>query len=109
MNFQFIQVAEASSVVTLMNSINRVIINPIIMLIFALAIIYFLYGLAQYLIATDNEEVRKTSKKRMIWGIFGMFIMVSVFGILNIILRTWGVDPSKIKIDNGNYTVGNVL
>lgn len=97
MDFQFIPVAEASSIVTLMHSINRVIINPLITFIFALAIVYFLYGLAQYLMSPENEEIRKTSKKKMIWGIFGMFIMISVFGILRIVLTTIGEDKIDLK------------
>jgi len=77
-------IAEAS-VTTLMNSINRVIIGPLIMFLFALAVIYFMYGLFQYLISPDNEEIKKTSKKHMFWGIFGMFIMVAVFIVLSFI------------------------
>ncbi len=90
MNFGIIQTAEAS-VQTLMNSISRVIINPLITLLFALAVVYFIYGLAQYLLSPDNEEVRKTSKTHMLWGVIGMFIMVSVFGIINLIINTLGV------------------
>lgn len=102
MNFQIIPVAEAS-VTTLMNSINRVIINPLIIFIFALAVVFFLYGLAKYLLTPDNEELRKTSKQHMLWGIFGMFIMIAVFGILNMILKTVGEE--RIEIKNGSYTV----
>ncbi|HAQ02877.1 TPA: hypothetical protein DEP30_02450 [Candidatus Nomurabacteria bacterium] len=98
-------IAEAS-VTTLMNSINRVIIGPLIMFLFALAVIYFMYGLFQYLISPDNEEIKKTSKKHMFWGIFGMFIMVAVFGILNLILNTLG--ESRIHINNGQYTIDKI-
>ncbi|HUC88520.1 MAG TPA: hypothetical protein VMR49_00625 [Candidatus Paceibacterota bacterium] len=104
MNFQIIPVAEAS-VVTLMKSIDKVVINPIIYFLFALSMVYFLYGLAQYLLSPDNEEIRKSSKSHMLWGIVGLFIMVAVFGIMNLILGTFG--ENKIKIDSsGNYTVG---
>lgn len=102
MNFQIIPVAEAS-VTTLMQSISRVIINPLIFLLFALAVVYFLYGLARYLLSPDNEEIKNTNKQHMFWGIFGMFIMVAVFGILNLVLNTLG--ESRIKINNGQYTV----
>ena len=90
MNFEIIPRAEAS-VQTLMNSISRVILNPLITLLFALAVVYFIYGLAQYLLSPDNEEIRKTSKSHMLWGIIGMFIMVSVFGIINLITNTLGI------------------
>ena len=89
MNFEIIPRAEAS-VQTLMNSINKVIINPLIVLLFALAVVYFIYGLAKYLLNPDNEEVRRSSKSHMLWGIIGMFIMVSVFGIMNLIINTIG-------------------
>ncbi len=107
MNFQIIPIAEAN-VVTLMESVNRVIINPLIILLFALAVVYFLFGLAKFLLAQGNEEVRKTSKSHMVWGIVGMFIMVAVFGIMNIILKT--LDEDRINLDNdGNYTIEEMV
>src|ERR1035437_8635376 len=106
MILQIIPTAEAS-IVTLMASVNKVIINPLIMFLFALAVVYFLFGLANYLLSPDNEEIRKSSKSHMLWGIIGMFIMISVFGIMTLILNTFG--ENRIKGDNGNYSVGNML
>jgi uncharacterized membrane protein YidH (DUF202 family) len=106
MNFEIIPTAEAS-VVTLMKSINRVIINPLIIFIFALTVVYFIYGLAKYLMSPDNEEIRKSSKSHMIWGVVGMFIMVAVFGIMNLILDTVGENGIQIE-NNGNYTIGEM-
>lgn len=105
MIFQITPVAEAT-ITTLMNSVSKVIINPLIILLFALAIVYFMYGIARYLLSPDNEEIRKTSKQQMIWGVFGMFIMVAVFGILQLTYKTLG--ETRIKIDNGSYTVGKL-
>jgi len=102
MNFGIIPTAEAS-VTSLMKAIDKVIINPLITLLFALAVVYFLYGLARYLLSPDNEEIRKTSKDHMIWGVIGMFIMVSVFGILSLILNTIG--ETGIKINSTDITV----
>ncbi len=90
MILEFIPKAEAS-IETLMTKINKVIINPLIVLLFALAMAYFVYGLVKYLLNPENEEVRKSSKSHMIWGIVGLFIMVSVFGIMNFIMNTLGV------------------
>jgi len=105
MILEIIPTAEAS-ITTLMASINRVIINPLIVFMFALAIVYFLYGLMQYLLSPDNEEIRRNSKQHMLWGIIGMFIMIAVFGIMNILLTTLGT--KGIKIQNGSYEVGNL-
>ena len=105
MSFQIIPTAEAS-IVTLMASINKVIINPLIYLLFAVAVAYFLYGLVKYFLSPENEEIRTSSKSHMLWGIFGMFIMIAVFGIMNLILKTVGED--RIQINNGDYKVGNL-
>lgn len=104
-----IPVAEAS-VVTLVQSINRVIINPLIIFIFALSLVYFLYGLAKYLLNPENEEVRSSSKQHMLWGVIGLFVMTAVFGILNIILGSLNsLGDTKIKIDNtGDYQVRDI-
>lgn len=103
MDFQIISGAEAS-VETLVKSINRVVINPVIFFMFAVAMVYFLFGVAQYLMYADNEEIRKKSKSHMIWGIVGLFIMVAVFGIMRLILNTVGENRVKIN-DAGNYVV----
>ncbi len=96
MDFSLIPTAEAS-ITTLVNSINKVIINPIIIFLFACAIAYFLYGVAQFLIFPDNEEVRKKSKSQMVSGLIGLFIMVAVFGIMTLIKNTVG-GGNEIKI-----------
>jgi uncharacterized membrane protein YidH (DUF202 family) len=103
MVIEIFPVAEAS-VLTLMKSVDRVIINPIIFFLFAVAMVYFLYGLVQYLMSPDNEEINQTSKQHMLWGIVGLFIMVAVFGIMNLILNTVGEHKIQIQ-NNGDYTV----
>ena len=106
MILEIIPRAEAS-IVTLMKSVNRVIINPLIILLFALAVVYFVYGLVRYLLSPDNEEIRRSSKSHMLWGVVGMFIMVSVFGIMSLILNTVG--ENNIQLDStGNYNVGEM-
>lgn len=107
MNFQIIPTAEAS-IVTLMKSIDRVIINPLIFFLFACSMAYFLLGVVQYFLSPDNEEVRTKSKSHMMWGIIGLFVMVAVFGIMTLILNTVG--ENKIKIQNtGDYQINSQL
>ena len=103
MAFQIIPVAEAS-VETLVKSVDRVIINPLIAVLFALATVYFIYGAIRYLLNPDSEEVRKESKSSMIWGVIGMVIMASVFGIMMFILTSIGETRIQVQ-SNGNYTV----
>jgi lysylphosphatidylglycerol synthetase-like protein (DUF2156 family) len=107
MIFQFIPVAEAS-VLTVVKTITRVIVNPFIILLFALATVYFLAGLVKYLLQPDSKEVHEQSKDQMLYGIMGMFIMVAVFGIMRIYLTT--INEKQIQIDpDGAYKVEVML
>jgi len=76
----------------LIYKVNSVIVNPLILLLFGIALIVFLWGIFRFLSESSSEEARETGKRNMLWGIVGMFIMVSVFGIINIILGTFGID-----------------
>ena len=74
----------------LLNKISDQIINPIILLLFVLALLYFIWGVARYVIKADSDEQREQGKQHMIWGIVGMIIMVAVYGIIAIIKNTIG-------------------
>lgn len=58
----------------------------------ALAALYFLFGLLKYVMNFDSETERSDGRKHMIWGIIGLFIMLSVFGIIDFITDTIGVN-----------------
>jgi hypothetical protein len=78
------------------------IINPAILVIFAAGFFLFLWGLVQFLWKLD-EGAQSSGKQHMLWGIVGMFIMVSVYGIINLIDSTFGFDianPDVSRIDN---------
>lgn len=97
MDLFFINTAYAS-VDSFILSVNKVIINPIIVFLFALAIVYFLYGVYEFISNQENEENKTTGKNHMVWGIIGIVIMMGVFTILNIIMNTFditGIDPKK--------------
>lgn len=83
----FAQVGDAES---LANRITE-IINLIIPIIIALAVVYFLWGVFQYAIAGD-EEKKKSAKDTMIYGVIAIFVMVSVWGLVNILVGTFGLN-----------------
>ncbi len=74
-----------SSVDTLLGKIAAQIINPIIGLMVAIAVLVFLYGVMEFIAGAGNEEKRTQGKQHIIYGIIGLFIMVSVFGIMHVL------------------------
>jgi uncharacterized membrane protein len=79
-----------------MKNIHAEIVNPAIALLFGLAAVVFIYGLVVYILNADDQEARSTGQKHMVYGILGMVIMVSAFGLITLILDTFGIsDPAS--------------
>ena len=91
----FPNIAHAAPPATLDDFLSRVsyfILNPIIGLLFALAFMYFLWGVFVFIKNSDNETDKETGRQHMIWGLVGMVIMVGSYAIISIITGTFGVD-----------------
>ena len=73
----------------LISNIKVYILNPIIGFMFAVAVFMFIYGIVEYIWSADNEDKVAVGKKHMIWGIIGMFVMIGVYGILNLLSGFW--------------------
>ncbi len=99
MNPFSIKVAYAASRMdTFIGKVDTLIINPLISLLFALALAYFLYGVYEFIANGDNEEKKTTGKSHMLWGIVGLTVMMGVWAILNMIISTFnikGIEPEK--------------
>lgn len=85
------------TIVPFLNKVNDMILNPIILLLFAISFLYFVYGIVKFLNLDVADTSRKDAKNAIIWGIVGMLIMFSVYGIINFVLTTFGIPTSDIK------------
>ncbi len=76
-----------------LGKVYSVVLQPIIYLLFGVAFLIFIWGLVKFIKDKDSDEGRATGWRNILYGILGMVIMVSVFGIINIIAGTIGVHP----------------
>jgi uncharacterized membrane protein YidH (DUF202 family) len=83
-------IVSADALGDLLNAIYRHIVNPVVAFVFALATLLFIIGVIQFLANNGNESKQTDGKKHMLWGLIGMFIMVSVFGLMQLIISTLG-------------------
>ena len=66
----------------IINTINNVFV-PVI---FAIAFIVFVWGAFQtFIIGAGSEDVKEKGKNLMLWGLIGFFVMVSVWGLVNLL------------------------
>ncbi len=71
-------------------AIRNDVVMPVIYLVFAVALVLFIWGMVRYIYALHNgvtDEKRENGRRHMIMGAIGMAIMLSVFGIMQFI---WG-------------------
>ena len=63
--------------------------NILVPVIFAVAFIVFVWGAFQtFIVGATSEEVKEHGKNLMLWGLIGFFVMVSVWGLVNILTGT---------------------
>jgi len=66
------------------------ILNSIIPVLVALGVVFFIWGVVQYVIA-DGEEAKKKGKDRMVYGVIGFAVIVGLWGLVNIIVKTFSL------------------
>lgn len=66
------------------------ILNALIPILIALAVIIFFWGLIKYIMGSAKSAA--AGKSIMIAGIVALFIMVSIWGIINFIQNSLGVN-----------------
>ncbi|MHB1086241.1 MAG: hypothetical protein ACYCZ0_00655 [Minisyncoccota bacterium] len=87
---------------TLVDRFVDYIINPMILIVFATGFFLFVWGLVQFIYKLD-EGAQSSGKQHMLWGIVGMLIMVSVYGIIGLIDETFDLDignPDMSRMNN---------
>ncbi len=82
----------------LLNNINEFILNPIIVLAFAVALLVFFWGIYQFISSEAAGKDRATGQKKILYGILGMFIMFAAKGLVGLVLNAFGISPSSSYI-----------
>ncbi len=66
------------------------ILNTIIPILITLAVVYFIWGVIGYVLG-KSEEAKKEGRDRMIWGLVGLAVIVSIWGLVAILKNLVGV------------------
>lgn len=86
------------TIIPFLRNLSGYILNPLILILFLVAFIYFAWGVIHLI----NEDATKKSeaKNAVLWGLVGMFIMFSTYGIIRLILDTFGMDKENVPFIN---------
>lgn len=65
--------------------------NAVVPVLIALGVLWFVWGVVTYVIA-DDEEAKSSGRNRMIWGIVGLAVIIGVWGLVNFLRNTFGLN-----------------
>ncbi len=66
------------------------IFNPLYKLAVGIAITYFLFGVFKFIMDMNDPEKKNFGKSHLLWGTIGLFIILSVGGILRLFNDLFG-------------------
>lgn len=75
-------------------------IKPVTVVILSLAVVYFLWNIAEIIRASKKGEELADLKNKALWGVVAIFVMVSMWGLVSILVNTL-VPGSGIPVGGG--------
>ncbi|MBU6231069.1 MAG: hypothetical protein KGI45_02335 [Patescibacteria group bacterium] len=103
---QLAPVYDANSLAVRLASIGDVVIY----LLVALAVVYIVWTVFQYFVkGKEGDENRKEAGMRIFWAILGLFIIVSLWGLVNILVNTFWTGYNQApaqQFPNANFVSG---
>jgi len=68
-------------------------INTLMPFVISLTVFFFLWGLFNMVRASDGDA-REEARGYVTWGVIALFVMVTVWGLVNILVRSFNLDNS---------------
>lgn len=79
------------------NSIYTIVVY-LIRVSFSLAVLFFFWGIARFILAAGDEKKIEEGKRMMFWGVIALFIMASITGIISLLQGTLGVPGTNMNL-----------
>jgi predicted PurR-regulated permease PerM len=73
-----------------------ILTETIIPIVFALAMLFFFWGIANYIRKEGNEK--DEARKAMVWGVIALFVLASVWGLVRLIQSEFGIRNTEIPV-----------
>lgn len=84
------------TIIPFLDRVSELILNPIISLLFALSFVYFIYGIINFIRLEPGDSKKTEARDAIIWGLVGMLVMFSTYGLISFVLNTFGIQPAEV-------------
>ncbi len=99
---------ELAKTVSVFESIQE-LVQLLIPVAFGAAVLFFFWGLALYILSSNDESKKADGRRIMIYGTIALFVASSIWGLVAFIRATLGVSDSSgvrvPRIDGGSPVI----
>lgn len=86
----FVNAAAFSGTLDLIDAATGVV-SLLIPLAASVALLYFFWGMAKFILNAGSEEGREEGKHIMVWGIIALFCIIAVWGLVSFVGEALGI------------------
>jgi bacteriorhodopsin len=83
-------IVDINSLSTRLTNIGNILIE----LLISLAVIWIIWSVVRYILAADQPDKRKELGKAILYGIVGLFVILSIWGLVNILSNTFSTNTA---------------
>lgn len=76
----------------LITNLANTILDPLVGIALTVALVVFFWGMVKYIKSLGSEKDKIDGKAMMFWGVIALFVMVSVWGLVNLVSDTLTLD-----------------
>ena len=100
-NGPFKEAKDLNSIVDMIKSL----INVALPILVAGAVLWLAFNIVRYVVA-GGEEAKAGAKTHIVWGVVGLFAIVSIWGLVGMLTTTFKTNKSVTESDVTNLTTG---
>ena len=82
------------SITNIILALINYVLRPLIGALIILATVVFIWGVTKYVAAGGDAEKIKEGRDFIFWGLIGLFVIISVWGLVAVINNTFGIPQS---------------
>lgn len=72
--------------------ITDILKESVVGLLVTLAMVYFIWGVVQYVIYPEDEGKKEKGKQHIIWGLIGLTVIFAVRGLIGVLASSFDLD-----------------
>lgn len=94
----FVALAQSADLTYITDLIATIgsIVNTLIPILIAIAVIYFIWQVIKYVIAASDES-KKEARTKMIYGIVGLAVIISIWGLVSLLQTAFGIEDTQLE------------